>query len=63
MEVKPCRVCGSTNLRALFFSDTDEKWVGCDQCGNVSQPVVSNDRKEIIAQWNKEQTRNNSEPR
>jgi uncharacterized Zn finger protein len=55
MEAKPCRMCGSTKLRALFFSDTDEKWVGCDECGNVSQPVVSNHREEIIAQWNKEQ--------
>lgn len=55
MEPIPCRYCKSTNLRALYASETGEKWVGCDSCGNASKPIISNSDNEIIDQWNKEQ--------
>ena len=53
MPVK-CNKCRSDKLRPLFRSDTGEKWVGCDKCGNHSTSIVSNDRNEIIAVWDKE---------
>jgi len=56
MEAEPCRICESKDLRPLWSSETGEKWVACDNCGNTSSPVISNDRDEIIEQWNKEQT-------
>lgn len=55
VEALPCGVCGSNNLLPKWRSDTGEKWVHCDECGNVCSPVFSNDRAEIIAQWNDEQ--------
>ena len=55
MKVESCKDCGSRKLRPLYRSDTNEKWVGCDSCGNTSTPIVSNDRDEIISVWNNEQ--------
>jgi len=61
MEASPCGACGSTSLRPKWMSETGEKWVHCDQCGNHSFPMVSNDRQSIIGQWNKEQSEFRSE--
>ena len=57
MKVRRCKNCntGIENLIAKLNSITGEKWVHCDRCGNISTPIVSNDREPIIAQWNKEQ--------
>jgi len=55
MEAKPCGICKSTDLRPLYMSDTGEKWIACDKCGNHSKPIVSDSRNVIINQWNKEQ--------
>jgi len=56
MIPKKCRVCGTNDsLKPKWMSETGEKWVHCDRCGNTSTPIVSDDRNEIVAQWNKEQ--------
>jgi len=56
MEAEKCRVCGTSDqLLPRWMSDTGHKWVHCDRCGNTSKPVASNDRNEIITQWNREQ--------
>jgi NTP pyrophosphatase (non-canonical NTP hydrolase) len=55
--IKPvrCWVCESENLQAKWMSDTNEGWVCCNKCGNVSTPrPLSEGREAIIAQWNKE---------
>lgn len=54
MKPLPCK-CGSIDLKPKMMSETGEKWVHCDRCGNMSTPIVSNDRDEIISVWNKEQ--------
>jgi len=58
MEAKNCKVCGSSKLRPMSMSEIGAKWVCCDVCGNHSDPLVTNDRLELITQWNSEQETN-----
>ena len=54
MEANPCK-CGSSNLKPKFNSETGECWVHCDDCGNVSTPVMRpKSDEQIIAKWDEE---------
>lgn len=51
MEPNPCIICRTTlHLKAKWNSDTEQKWVHCDECGRISTPVTDNP----LAVWNKE---------
>jgi len=53
-RAEPCRVCHSAeHLQAKWMSETGEKWVHCDSCGNISTPTIEGDPLLI---WNAEQT-------
>ena len=57
MNIQKCKVCGSFNLRSLMKSQTGHKWITCDNCGNISTPIITNDSEKIMNQWNKENTK------
>lgn len=55
MRVIKCK-CGSNNLKAKWNSKTGEKWIMCDDCGNISTAIITNDADDIIKIWNREQS-------
>ena len=53
MKAEPCHVCKTDeHLKPKWMSDTGEKWVHCDNCGQISTPTIKGHPLEV---WNKEQ--------
>lgn len=51
MQANACRICKTADqLKPQFASDTGEKWVFCDGCGNIGTPTTG----DPIEVWNKE---------
>ena len=54
--IAPCRICDYSNsLQSKWNSETGEKWVHCDECGNASSPSLD----DPVQKWNEENSNQN----
>lgn len=50
-KLNKCKFCGTDkHLKSKWNSDTGDKWVHCDGCGQISKPELK--PEDTVKDWN-----------